>query len=639
MRDIIGISILHENVPDKLRQKVNILKIGISDGEKNFSFDDFNELFGFFKVSKWRGKIVSANLRRDGEFIISYMMNNGFKPAIKKEYEDDLGKLNHYKDKFKWAPLELMQERDFKMFVTDKGAWYSITFKYKKKVYHIVDLMKLGANTLGELSESFLGIRVDDFSEYDVVEKDIFNDSMIVEARAKAAVLVYRKLIAVTDGYDTIGMNCLRQFVDDTFSRGWKGFRINYPNLYEIKLSESWADNAGEYIRMAYGGGYMYLNKKYLNRKSGKGFYIDVSSLYTSRMHSKSGEIYPVGIPEYGEGKCENPFGHVVFQTIECEFNLRQGKIPFIKIHNTFLYPHGVNLKTSDYYCVAGRRRHRVKLTLKWEELLLFFEHYDVRGLMYVDYVRFRARAGIFDFYIDRWWDKKVNAKNNAERYIAKLYQNNLPGKFASSDDIIFRVPREHNGLIGYDEKRGINHYPGYIAVGASVLSNSRVFQIKNCQKVYDEGRLIYSDTDCIFGEGEIPEYLDVDNNKLGAYKIEGKFEWAYFNGMKRYIAKMEEGEGIESLSGSKFKFSAAGLSERGKKLFLASIGEPPRDSVRNLTFKEKKFICEGRKVEDFNCGISIPGQRTARRVEGGIIYEEGFFTILEKEGMINELL
>lgn len=639
MEDIIGISILCENQPDKLSLKANILKIGISDGKKNLSFDNFDELFGFFKVSKWRGKIVSANLRRDGEFIISYMMNNGFKPAICKERDDDLGKIKYYHDKFKWKSLELMNERDFRMFVTDKGAWYNITLKYKKRVYYIIDLMKLGANTLGELSEAFLGIRIDDFSEYEVVEKDIFKDSMIVEARAKAAVLVYRKLISSTGGYDTIGMNCLKQFVDDTFCRGWKGFRIEYPNLYEIKLEGSWANNVGEYIRQAYGGGYMYINKKYLNRKTGKGFHIDVSSLYTSRMHSRSGEIYPVGVPKYGEGKCEDSFGHVVFQTIECEFNLKKGKIPFVKIHNTFLYPHGVNLKTSDYYCIAGRRRHRVRLTFKWEELILFLEHYDVRGLIYVDYVKFRARMGVFDFYIDRWWNEKINAKSKAERYIAKLYQNNLPGKFASSDDIIFRVPRIHEKLIGYDEKKGVNNYPGYIAVGASVLSNSRVFQIRNCQKVYEEGRLIYSDTDCIFGEGEIPEYLEVDNSKLGAYKIEGKFEWAYFNGMKRYIAKMEEGEGIESLSGSKFKFSAAGLSERGKKLFLASIGEPPKDSIKNLTFKEKEFICEKRRIEDFNCGISIPGQRVAKRVEGGLIYEEGFFTILAKEGMINELL
>lgn len=639
MKEIVGISIEPENDLMMGKTEAHILGIALSDGEKFIEFKSVKELFRFISngVAGRIKRIVSSDLRRDGEFILSYMMNDGFKPIVKKEFNIEEKNLPDWaKDKWAWANKEELREKEFTIYITERGGWYDIIFRYKKKIFEIFDLSKMIPGELGELSENLLGKRVDDFSPYDISVASNFNPRILVN-RATAIINIFN--FARSNGMekDTIGMNCL-SFFTETLARGWKTFKSIYPNLYEIKIDSVVARNVGDYVRRAYGGGFLYLNEKFRNKRSESGFMIDVSSLYTSRMHSQSGEVYPQGQPEYGIGECKPRYGEICFQAIYCEFRIKDGKLPFIKVQNSYLYPGGMNLESSDYWCVDGWRRNRILMVLKFEELQLFLNHYEIIYMEYVDYVKFNGRCGIYDAYIDRWWEKKINAANKSERFIAKLYQNNLPGKFASAREGAFRFPEiDNSGEVYFKEMQSLNPHPGYIAVGACVLSNARVFQIKNCQKVHDDGKFIYSDTDCIFGIGSIPEYLDVAQDKLGAYKIEGFFDWCYMQKPKRYIAKMMDGAGdIISRSGNTFKFSAAGLSDRGKALFLASMGEPPL-GVKNLTYLEKKFICEERTVEDFKEGLTIPGQRMARRVKGGIVYEENEFTIIggEKNGIL----
>lgn len=635
MDGIVGISIIPENDLKMGKEEARILCVAISDGIKQISFRSVGELFNFIGMKENKIKrIVSSDLRRDGEFILAYMLQDEFVPVVRKEFEIENEKLPEWaRDRWRWGHKEELRDKNFSTYISSRGIWYDIVFRFKKRIFEIIDLSKMCPGGLEQLSENFLGEKINDFSPNDICTSGNY-DNNSAEVRAKAIIDIYK--LAKKSGMekDTIGMNCLSGFVS-TLPNGWKSFKNRYPNLYEVKIDSHVAKNAGDYVRLAYGGGFLYLPEEFENKKIEDGFIIDVSSLYTSRMHSKSFEIYPQGLPRYGAGKWNAQRGFIGFQAIYCEFQLKEGMLPFIKIQNSYLYPRGKNLERSSYKCNGEWRRNRIVMVFEWKELQLFFKHYDVFYLEYIDYLEFVGTCGIYDEYINEWWEKKLHAENKSERFIAKLYQNNLPGKFASAREGEFRVPRlDESGTLFFDDKLSLNPNPGYIAVGATCLANTRRFQIENCQRVHEDGKFLYSDTDCIFGSGEIPKYLEVANDILGAYKIEGYFEWCYFQKQKRYIAKMKNGEGdIISRTGNTFKFSCAGLSERGKALFLASIGEPPY-GIKNLTNLEKEFIGNIREVEDFTEGISIPGQRIAKRVKGGIVYEESTFTILGRDSI-----
>lgn len=69
-------------------------------------------------------------------------------------------------------------------------------------------------------------------------------------------------------------------------------------------------------------------------------------------------------------------------------------------------------------------------------DLALFLEHYNVYNIEYHSGWKFRQKTGMFDEYIDYWANVKIDAEkqgNSALREIAKLYLNNLYGKFSKN--------------------------------------------------------------------------------------------------------------------------------------------------------------------------------------------------------------
>lgn len=64
---------------------------------------------------------------------------------------------------------------------------------------------------------------------------------------------------------------------------------------------------------------------------------------------------------------------------------------------------------------------------------------------------------------------------------------------------------------------------PIYIPVGAFITAWARNITISSAQTVYD--RFLYADTDSLHLMGtELPENLDIDKVKLGAWKHEATF-------------------------------------------------------------------------------------------------------------------
>ena len=181
----------------------------------------------------------------------------------------------------------------------------------------------------------------------------------------------------------------------------------------------------------------------------------------------------------------------------------------------------------------------------------LFFEHYNVYEITYHSGWKFKGIKGLFSSYIDYWSNQKITAKknkNDALYKISKLMLNSLYGKFGLNPDVRGKYPYlNEDGIVKYgmypQEKRdGI-----YIPIASFITSYARKKTITTSQiikdytiKKYNKDYYIYSDTDSIhlldINTNELEDIIDIDDYKLGAWKLESKFKKGKYLRQKCYI-------------------------------------------------------------------------------------------------------
>ena len=255
----------------------------------------------------------------------------------------------------------------------------------------------------------------------------------------------------------TIGSCCLNEF---KAMKGKYTWIEEFPNLKnrEIDPEIYGASNADEYIRKSYRGGWCYLVKGKEDKIYTNGTTADVNSLYPSVMSGESGNFYPVGKPYFWHGdycpvtrkQVEN--GEVYFFIrIKTRFYLKEGKLPFIQIKGTYLYPGNESLETSEVWDSKSKKyvqflrdkfgniiECRPTLTLTCTDYYLLQEHYNLCDFEILDGCQFECYSGIFDEYIEKYKNIKLSSKDGV-REIAKLYLNNLYGKLATSPNSSFK--------------------------------------------------------------------------------------------------------------------------------------------------------------------------------------------------------
>ena len=223
-------------------------------------------------------------------------------------------------------------------------------------------------------------------------------------------------------------------------------------------------------LRRAYRGGWTYVNPKFQNRDIGAGKVYDVNSLYPWAMRYN---VYPVGLPLYFDGKYQEDLRRPLYiQKFTCQFRLKKGYLPCVQIKNSLFYNGNEYLVESDGL---------VDLTMCNVDLELFFDHYDVWDIQWLGYWSFQAKEGIFNDYIDTWY--KVKEKSTgAVRQLAKLMLNNLYGKFATSPEIIEKMPVLEDGVIKYKVERKYIKDAVYVPVGIFCTAYARNKTIRTAQ-------------------------------------------------------------------------------------------------------------------------------------------------------------
>ena len=545
----------------------------------NFLYGNNIESFiDFCKNPKENYKIWFHNLKFDGEYIFSYLLKNEYELIEDKKQKKD---------------------KSFTCLISDTGQFYSIEIYFtckKKKVNKVTiyDSLKLLNFSVDKIAKAFdLPIRKLklDYKAYrrigHILTKDevdyIRND---VEIMARALKFMF------DEGLDkmTIG-SCALQY----YKNNCKYFLKYFPVLpYEIDQD----------IRRSYKGGFTYLNDIYKGKEVGEGLVLDVNSLYPSVLHN---DKLPFGEPIFFEGEYKpDKLYPLYIQTFTCIFEIKEGKIPSIQLKNNLSFMPNEYIKSSQGQLVT--------LTLTNIDLELFFNQYEVSDIVYHNGWKFKGIIGLFSEYIDHWTEKKIQAKkdNNKVLYlISKLMLNSLYGKFGLNPNTRSKFPYlDHDGVIRYYLTPLEQRKPVYIPIATFVTSYARRKTILTSQAIKDftidnfnEDYYIYSDTDSIhtkkLPEDLLRQFVDIDDYRLGAWKLESTFTRGKYLRQKCYIEENDE-EGIN--------VTVAGL---------------PKNLAKYVNF------------DNFEQGMSILAEDesidhklTFKHVKGGVLLVDTDFTI-----------
>lgn len=548
------------------------------------------------------------NLKFDGNFIIDWLLRNDYKWNRVAE-----GK---------------MKTNEFKCAISDRGAWYTITIKKGQTVIEFRDSLKLLPFSVKRIGKSFKTAHKKLDMEYEgfryagceITEKEkeyIANDVLVVK---EALEIMFER------GHQklTIGSCCLEEFKSTYDKTDFKNF---FPNLTEIEIDPDLygESNADAYIRHSYRGGYCYLVKGKENKIYDNGWTADINSSYSSNMSSESGNYYPVGKPMFWKGdipkEADNKY---YFVRIRCRFNIKEGMLPTVQIKGTLLYNGTDYLTTSDYYDYQSGTYKRyymkqgvkhdsyVTMTMTCVDYELFLKHYNPIDLEVLDGCYFMKAIGLFDEYMYKYKEIKENSVG-AERELAKLYLNNLCGKFAANDSSSYKVPYINSkNVLGFEIVEEHEKKPGFIAVGSAITSYARRFVINAAQANFhgvDKDGFIYCDTDSIHCSGKPEEVkgIRIHPTSFCAWKLESYWDKAVFVRQKTYMEHVTHvnGEEVEPF----YNIRCAGMSEDAKQEFL--------DKYDITDFKEGLKLNEGLKPV---------------RMPGGIVLEKKGYHMAKKQ-------
>ena len=504
------------------------------------------------------------NLKFDGEFILQWLLHNGFTEIIE----------NGGKAAF--------TAKSFKTLISDMGQFYSIEICFsrnKSELYKvkILDSLKLLPFSIDQMAKTF-GLPISKL-EIDYRAKREIGHILTEEEKAYIKNDVAIAAMALKALFDmgltkmTTASNALNEY------KTLMGNRFKYwfpPPQYDAE------------IRQAYKGGFTYLSPRYADKDVGNGIVLDVNSLYPAMMYYKP-LPYDEGVFYDGKYQQDNEYP-LYIQIVRVSFELKPKHIPTIQIKGNLSFVSTEYLESSNGEIVA--------LALTSPDLELLLSHYNCDYIEYVCGWKFKAGTAAFRKYIDKWIGVKIEATkegNKGKRAIAKLMLNSLYGKFATNPKCRSKHPYlGENGEIKYQLGEEEERAPIYIPVAAFITAWGRYTTITSAQKVYD--RFIYADTDSLHLEGtDFPEGLDIDDVKLGAWKVESEFTRARFLHQKCYIEEI----------GNELKITCAGM---------------PKSCYPYVTW------------ENFHPNASYKGKLKPQHVNGGIVLVDTPMTIREKK-------
>lgn len=468
-----------------------ILNYGDDDSQMRWGTD----IDGFMEVAKERNRRVSFhNLRYDGSFIVDWLFKHGFVYVAERTLEAN----------------------QFKALISDNGKWYSLTIRFDNGVtIELIDSLKKLNMSVAKVAKTFqhpTGKGDIDYhaerpkgyypspEEIDYLRRDV---GIMADAMHTVRSSGMTKL--------TIGADSLAEYKgvigDDMFRR-----------LFPVLSFDMDAE-----IRLAYRGGFTYADPRFQLKRCPSGIVLDVNSLYPSVMYN---ELLPYGIPQWQDGLPEltERWRLSVFM-ITFTAKLKPGHIPCIQIKGSSMFA------PAEYLTEISEP---TQMTMTNIDFALYQKHYDMDVLSYDGGWRFRAQAGMFKSFIDKYSAIKANSEGG-QRELAKLTMNNLYGKFGTNPRVQSKIPYLEDDKVKYERGPVERREPVYTAIAVFVTSYGRALTVTAAQDNY--GVFAYADTDSLHLLCDtVPDGLDVHPTRLGAWKGEYHFTTAMYIRAKAYL-------------------------------------------------------------------------------------------------------
>lgn len=599
-------------------------------------FHSIDEQFNYFKSLDCDIIAYYHNLKFDGNFWLSYLLVDLKYEQAYESFNDDDTQGEFIKEKY-------MKNNTFRYTISSMGQWYMVTIKVNNHFIELRDSLKLLPFSVKQIGKSFktkhqkldmeyTGYRYAGCNITDDEKRYIANDVLVVKEALEQL---------FNDGHDklTIGSCCVAEYKN---SLGAYDYNDLFPPLDEFTLDKNiyGSSNADEYIRHSYRGGWCYLVKGKENIIRHNGVTADVNSLYSSMMHSQSGNYFPIGKPYFWSGNIipneaigENKY---YFLRIKTRFYIKENMLPFIQIKGNHLYKGTESLTTSDVLDKNGNYNRYYKdingnikdtaqiMTVTMTDYKLMLKHYELVDFEILDGCWFYSDIGIFDNYINHYGEIKMNSKG-AKRTEAKLFLNNLYGKLASSSNSSFKVAYvKDDESIGFYIVPANNKKVGHIATGSAITSYARNFTITAAQKNYygvDKAGFIYADTDSIHCDlpADKIKGITVDPVKFCCWKLESSWDIAIFTRQKTYIEHITHNDLIP-VDEPYNDIKCAGMPQKCKDLFNKSMQGYEVKESDNYTQSELKFLETKRNYSDFKDGLCVPGKLLPKRIKGGVL-------------------
>lgn len=334
--------------------------------------------------------------------------------------------------------------------------------------------------------------------------------------------------------------------------------RADFRKLFKEKDPES-----EKLMRDAYHGGLCFLNGSY-GDKIENGLVLDINSLYAYVMKSCR---FPTGSPHHGYGEVPEfaKLGNTTYYVrFRCSFKVKKDHIPFARTRCD--KRHWIQEKLSDSYyrdldgVIYDKYEEvdedtgeifvkplTVTLCMYKPEYELFKDFYDIENLEELEYVWYYTSAGVFDRYVDRFYDMKKNAKTKGERRLAKMFLNALTGRMAYKIERQSAIVNERSIEMLCNPKnrkekvkgRKATDYVGdsiydyfadtidvttngcsHIEIGAAITSEAMCYLLRKAQANYKFFK--YTDTDSLHLSCGLKDLKDIEiSDELGAFKVE----------------------------------------------------------------------------------------------------------------------
>lgn len=467
------------------------------------------------------------NLRFDGMFIFDHLLNDGFE---------------RIKSRGKPGPGQ------FKELISDQGKFYSFTVCWRNGVVTEFrdSAKKFPGMSISRIAKTFGLDEAKGIIDYDAPRPvgHVLTEDELKYLRSDVVILAKALQIVKDNGMTKLtvaadSMSEYKRLIGD------KAFSTRFPTLSPALDAE---------LRKAYRGGFSYANPVFMKRKTCSGIVLDVNSLYPFIMAKR---WLPYGEPEFVSGFVEPTTARpLTIMSVTFTAKLKPKHIPCIQIKGSSMF------HPTEYLSDISEP---TTLMVTNVDLALYEEHYDMDILIYGGGWRFRATIGLFDEYIEKWSTIKANSTGGL-REIAKLHLNSLYGKFGSNPNVTGKYPVLVDGKVKLVLDEPETRDPAYTPIAIFVTSYGRDLTIRAAQTNFDT--FAYADTDSLhLLRDTVPNGIEVDPNRMGAWKLEYAFESAIYVRSKVYLEKLPNVEpycdDVECLERHDFKNAFAGLPDR----------------------------------------------------------------------------